>query len=58
MVNSLWLGKGEPVDDIDFACRHLFWGYKCLTKDYGENCDSSKSYNWAVDNAGGVKCGL
>ena len=51
-----WVGKGVPVDEIDAECHNLFLAYKCLTKDYGSKCDSSKAYSWDVDYNGEVRC--
>lgn len=48
-------GVGEPVDEIDSLCRNLFFGYQCLKKDHDE-CDSTRSYEWRVDETGQPKC--
>lgn len=56
MSDGNWVGKGEPVDEIDATCKQLWYGYKCLTKDYGDECDSSKSYNWEITDQGELKC--
>ena len=57
MADGSWVGKGDPVDQIDEACRHLLFAYKCLTNDYGNKCDSSKPYDWQIQDNGGVYCG-
>ena len=54
--DDTWVGKGDPVDEIDTECRHLFLAYKCLEKDHGSKCNSSKAYAWEVDNNGDIKC--
>lgn len=56
MSDALWLGKGEPVDEIDATCKQLWFGYKCLVKDHGDYCDSSKSYSWEITEDGEIHC--
>ena len=45
MKEGNWVGKGEPVDRIDYLCRQLWWGYKCLSRDF-TGCSSEIAYNW------------
>ena len=51
-----WFGTGEPVDEIDKLCRGLFFGYQCLKKDHKE-CDSTRAYEWTLEDSGAPKCG-
>lgn len=56
MQDGLWLGKGQAVDGIDGYCKDLWNGYKCLKQDYGENCDSTRTYNWEISDKGKPIC--
>ena len=58
VAHHIWVGKGDPVDAIDEQCRHLWWAYKCLSKDFGPSCDSTVAYEWNVDNNGAIACGM
>jgi hypothetical protein len=50
MQDGFWLGKGTPVDQIDEYCKNLWYGYTCLKQDFGQNCESTRTYNWVVNS--------
>ena len=52
--NSSWSGKGEPVDRIDYMCRQLWWGYRCIQRDYTA-CTAEEAYSWTFE-AGKIRC--
>lgn len=56
MKDGFWLGKGTPVDDIDNFCKNLWSGYKCLKRDYGSDCDQTRTYSWKISDKGKPTC--
>ncbi|CAG5109402.1 Oidioi.mRNA.OKI2018_I69.chr2.g3947.t1.cds [Oikopleura dioica] len=53
-----YVGRGEPVDEIDALCRDLWSCYKCAKIDSTEkHCKHSMTYEWYQKINGNVKCG-
>ena len=52
-----WIGKGEPVDEIDSLCYNLMNCYKCAKLDKGKDCDGGNNYDWYTKVNGKIKCG-
>ena len=55
IADGHWVGKGEPVDKIDYLCRQLWWGYKCLSRDFTA-CSAEIAYDWSVGKDGKPTC--
>jgi len=53
-----YVGRGDPVDEIDAICRDLWSCYKCAKIDSSDkHCKHSMTYEWYQKINGNVKCG-
>merc|ERR1719220_227565 len=56
--------RGEPVDELDSACKEAFKRYKCLEQDFASGqltdeatCQPGMLFEYHLDAAGNIVCG-
>jgi len=56
--------RGEPVDDLDSACKEAFKRYKCLEQDFSsgqlsddDTCSPGMLFDYHLDANGNIVCG-